>query len=477
MTHVRRDLQRQVRVLSVDSGCIFNQRYQNSTAPEPERLLQANQWLLDRLAEPNVEIVLISGSSPKYKRSRPAYVALQEFCLAVKTVKLDPYVVADSLLDQPHGASFANIINNEPFNFNKSFIDESKFLIIYAQMHKIAVENPGANIQFDFFESKEEVLAGDNYNLDNDGLIDLFSRHPDLIPDNVQLNLHIVTKQQIVSNQKSLQGTGAKDEDYRINLWRILECAKMFEYWDMQNGFGIPRENILRTLVDERGSRLERFKHGRFPIRIIEREELSTAPVDVLARLETKIQECSQLFLPEVHEQHNESVEFIGALQNLHAQLSADVEKQVTKALSLEVIKASNAMLIAHETIGMLDMLKSSSSQGEKLACIQLYHQTCHHRSPRSNFLKAVAFIAIVAAGLVVGGVVGLGCGAAVGAVLGVAVGAAVTGIGAGAVSGFLLFRPDKTTRMAQRAATIAGNHYKAIDVDAASVEMLSRSR
>ncbi len=125
----------------------------------------------------------------------------------------------------------------------------------------------------------------------------------------------------------------------------------------------------------------------------------------------------------------------------------------------------------------MLDVLKSSSSQGEKLACIQQYHQTCHHRSPRGNFLKAVAFIAIVAAGLVVGGVVGLGCGAIVGAVVGVAVGAAVTGIGAGAVSGFLLFRPDKTTRTAQRAATIAGNHYKVAEADADSVEMLSRSR
>jgi hypothetical protein len=62
--------------------------------------------------------------------------------------------------------------------------DESKMTLIYAQMHKLAIDHPNDQIQFHFIDDKEELL--------ND-LYEYFSKFPELIPKNVTLNLKAYT--------------------------------------------------------------------------------------------------------------------------------------------------------------------------------------------------------------------------------------------------------------------------------------------
>lgn len=104
--------------------------------------------------------------------------------------------------------------------------DESKMTLIYAQMHKLAIDHPNDQIQFHFIDDKEELL--------ND-LYEYFSKFPELIPKNVTLNLKAYTGPtdrngkpvaQLFKAYNPIQGTRElPDHDFRNTVKNMAAVA------------------------------------------------------------------------------------------------------------------------------------------------------------------------------------------------------------------------------------------------------------
>ncbi|RNC78617.1 hypothetical protein ACGP04_01235 [Piscirickettsia salmonis] len=95
-------------------------------------------------------------------------------------VELDRFLLADIYHGRADGASFkAKASWGYKFRPGWDF-DEKKVSILYAQIHRAALQNPGANIEFKFYDDRRDILAH---------LRLFFEDNPDLMPSNVRLSL------------------------------------------------------------------------------------------------------------------------------------------------------------------------------------------------------------------------------------------------------------------------------------------------
>lgn len=100
--------------------------------------------------------------------------------------------------------------------------DSSKVSILYAQMHKIANENPDEDIVFEFFDDKKS-RGSVNEDAVLDVLKNFFSKYPELIPDNVLLKLNQY-EETMLTPVAEIVGTGFIDASYRetvMQMWEI----------------------------------------------------------------------------------------------------------------------------------------------------------------------------------------------------------------------------------------------------------------
>lgn len=235
-----------IQVFSLDfDGCLLNARCHD----EKFDVLENNKKLIKTLngyIEGHAKSILMIGSSRQsiyldylsqrtnslYIRCFPIYLQIAD-CLKIK---FDPFLLADLSSNQVPGTTFHKSLQLDyPFgqradscgnmylihDFYRKFsipsidciVDESKFCLLYAQMHKIAQDHPGKNIIFRFFDDRKKLL---------NNLRHFFSSHINLMPKQVLLEFHyyIGGEPRLFS---VLQGCGIIDLNFKQTISQIMQ--------------------------------------------------------------------------------------------------------------------------------------------------------------------------------------------------------------------------------------------------------------
>lgn len=221
------------RVISLDfDGALFHEKYLLS---DDKDVIKYNMPFLSSLQQENKQFAKVIGmigsnrqafhhdrfnacveiveDGINYGRRGSCFPAMQRICEYLK-IDLDPFLMADLYGDLENGTSFYKALADTAGYENNSdqaqhaiwYFDESKATILYAQMHKIALENPDKKIYFDFYDDRIDILSG---------LYVFFSKNPGIIPANVNLNLHQYEDGVVLNNSCHIKGTGIIDSNYK----------------------------------------------------------------------------------------------------------------------------------------------------------------------------------------------------------------------------------------------------------------------
>ena len=518
---------RKINVRSFDfDGCIFNSTYVYST--EEDRLIKCNESFIKFVSdeikneEYNNVFFIVGSNRQSYDadqvnfdsnlphpitRERKTYIkgscfpALNQLCEEFKKrdkqnkniYAVNPYLLADTYGERKHGYNFESAIKKlkskgkADFNFSQFEPDESKLNILYAQMNKMALENPDADIIFDFYDDR---YAGNGGSDILQGLADFFKNNADLVPSNLTLRLHFYDGMDLPKKIAEIKGAGETDFRYEHTIRAAKFVDRDNEKYNMMEW--LAQDNRLNVFKAQRKFRLSAIpmneSHAGGEIELdnqvaVPLMEFYTEHNEVLTELENHINdlESSLSSPPEQFKKGNEGKknekEFITALKNLHAELKSDFNKQ--NKLDPQAIATSAAMKTAKETNKMVSDLRAKRKTDYDdtdyrdsdidINRIKAYEKRCKQITGGNHFLKAVAAVALAAIGLVLGAVIGAGIGIAAGAwsgpgavvtgaiglvkgsvtgaTVGLAAGAAITGISAGALGGHLLFKSNRLAK------------------------------
>ncbi len=139
----------------------------------------------------------------------------------------DSFLLADIYNDLIPGTAYQEIQkrprmqagSNDAKNFsNHAPLDKSKILLIYAQVHYVATQNPGKIIHFDFFDDRLDIL---------EKLKAFFEANPALLPSNVKLHLnqYVHGMASRVAPYVTLEGKGVPDKNYAKTTKRLTQIA------------------------------------------------------------------------------------------------------------------------------------------------------------------------------------------------------------------------------------------------------------
>lgn len=237
---------KRIKVVSLDfDGCIFHREYISeymklrATPDEKiteDPLFYTNKAIFAKIKSDFSEnrfddMILMDGSNRQSKRIDEMHSSINETesCFTAlmkletylqkeitKNCHVDKFLTSDLCENKLSGENFENRIkNNIGYEFSSYFFDYSKLIILYAQMHKVASENPNVRIDFDFYDDTTTILSD---------LKKFFNLNPDLIPHNLQLNLHKYAGRKVESIA-TIKGTGEIDNNYRDNIKKMLWCA------------------------------------------------------------------------------------------------------------------------------------------------------------------------------------------------------------------------------------------------------------
>lgn len=109
---------------------------------------------------------------------------------SIPTVELDRFLLADVYADQEPGTAFVSaeneLIQNDAKGDTYSHavygFDDSKILLLYAQMQKLSIEHPNKRIEYHFTDDRVDILAR---------LYLFFEANKSLIPNNLTLHISL----------------------------------------------------------------------------------------------------------------------------------------------------------------------------------------------------------------------------------------------------------------------------------------------
>lgn len=222
-------------VASLDyDGCLANSYSPDVDSSDPNSIVNNNKILLSTIINSNntesFPVTLMVGSLRqdlalnRINQSKnqngccfKAMNALANHPDYKKYFYLDKYLLADTDFSYPHGHYF-NLAIDESIVYHyyskQHRSDPTKKRLLYAQMHKIASENPKTNITFDFYDDKLNILRDlDNY---------FNVKHPELRPHNVKFNCKqwkLLDKKIVnISSAQLDKPGGAIDFNYEKNI-------------------------------------------------------------------------------------------------------------------------------------------------------------------------------------------------------------------------------------------------------------------
>ncbi|CEK10806.1 hypothetical protein [Legionella hackeliae] len=255
-----------IRVLSFDfDGCLFHEGY---VYDEDKNVIKTNRKFLEEIKAENHKysknIALVGSNrqdkntddanaynfrAPKYSKGScfPAFLKIVEFLGVIK----DTFLLADLYGDLKNGTSFTRAINQTETNHASWIFDETKASLIYAQIHKIAVENPNDYIVFDFFDDRgnkhrsyEDIL---------EWLNKFYESNRDMIPKNVKLRLNHYARGDAITPLFEIDGTGIIDSTYRETVKAMADKVapdyKGIRYFATDENLAIHLDEIKKARV------------------------------------------------------------------------------------------------------------------------------------------------------------------------------------------------------------------------------------
>lgn len=222
-----------VHIFSFDfDGCLFHKGYLNSANKD---VIEHNQEFLQKIKVENVHSKrskLFIGSNRQSKKIDDDNSSETGSCFfAAKQISefldvtLDTFLLADIYGNLSNGTSFVRATNaaDQTLSHSDYLFDETKLTIIYAQMHKIAMENPEDLIIFNFYDDRN-YQEGAYFNI-LDSLTIFFTNYPDLIPHNLRLRLnHYAGKETTLFSE--FVGVGIIDMNYRQTVLDMARIAR-----------------------------------------------------------------------------------------------------------------------------------------------------------------------------------------------------------------------------------------------------------
>jgi hypothetical protein len=270
-----------INVRSFDfDGCIFNWnslKYHSGW----EGLVLCNDKLLNSISaeikkESFDEVIVMSGSlrqSYLYDRVGSIKNSSTSSFGAMKTIAtelsnrsqqkccLDKFLLVDLFNDHYAGYSFALAVDHEDNPSDHPALldsDDIKFSILYSQMHKLASENPDAEIVYDFYDDRIDILTA---------LQRIFTKYPDLIPPGVTANLHQYKGGSVADIGSFSSSKDSKiDYNYRHNIKNYLTAnAGSFHRMSMAH---IEKFKKGRAFINEplRESAFDVHEHATSPL-------------------------------------------------------------------------------------------------------------------------------------------------------------------------------------------------------------------
>ena len=197
-----------VRISSFDfDGCLFNPAYcKESLSAENRDVIQHNTRLFEMIRaenhalmaeSPDFKMTCFIGSNRQSKRIDTENAVYVDYGLFIEKgscfnaiqrvsdylhASLDPTLLADIFGNLPAGESYRRAMTTDyRGDHAETYFDETKLTLVYAQIHKAAMDNPGADIIYDFYDDREDILRI---------LHRFFKKFPELLPSNVNMRLH-----------------------------------------------------------------------------------------------------------------------------------------------------------------------------------------------------------------------------------------------------------------------------------------------
>lgn len=268
-------------VISTDfDGCWFHNHGRLSEASR-DPLIEHNPVILEKIKSKikkggfdkvtfmigsNRQSQPVDSRNSQYNSTPSCFYALNKICQHIRQAisrdtiefSVDTYLLSDTFGSTSIGENFNNaLIHKQNYKFSDWFFDESKLTILYAQMHKIASENPDSKIRFSFYEDRYYQPQGKLLDPQDilHALMSFFKSNSDLIPNNITLTLHHYDGLNY-TNVARISGKGLIDEHYQNSIKTMVECAGL-DYdkdWNEYN-------QVLYKLTD--GDGLEKFKSKR----------------------------------------------------------------------------------------------------------------------------------------------------------------------------------------------------------------------
>ena len=219
-----------IRIVSCDyDGCFCHFGYVYATGAAKDIVLQNRVFneAFQGNAESYASTTFIIGSNRQSKgiddAGKIANAATGSCFESLKALSehhkatFSPFLMADLYGDLPDGESFIRATDPSYQGANADcIVDTSKVILLYAQMHKFANENPDKYITFDFYDDRRDILQG---------LSIFFEVHPKLIPQNINLRLTGYNGATLFSIG-TLRGHGFIDSNYKQT---VIEMTKMAE--------------------------------------------------------------------------------------------------------------------------------------------------------------------------------------------------------------------------------------------------------
>jgi hypothetical protein len=230
-----------IRVLSFDfDNCLFHQNYVwDSRWPNRNEVIDKKKVLLDALKASKAsykETVVLIGSNRQSKKidadlSKYGEEPTESCFKAIKKIsryldaRLDSFLMPDIYGDLKSGQSFQDAQSFFKKKHAPCILDSSKLTLIYAQIHKLAMEYSKDKILFNFYDDKglntwpqpemEKIL---------EDLHAFFSAYPVLLPANVILQLHHYNGGKVTPYQP-LRGVGFVDAGYKDTVKNMVEIT------------------------------------------------------------------------------------------------------------------------------------------------------------------------------------------------------------------------------------------------------------
>jgi hypothetical protein len=132
----------------------------------------------------------------------------------INSCTFDDFLMADLYNDLLPGQSFKQALSTEfKGEHPKVITDESKITLLYAQIHRLASQHPEADITFDFYDDRTDIL---------EKLTRHFIMYRKQLPQNVTLRLYQFGGDDI-HNKLTLPGSGPIDFNYQqtIKQWVV----------------------------------------------------------------------------------------------------------------------------------------------------------------------------------------------------------------------------------------------------------------